>query len=237
MARKTSRPRPFDEFFPNGLEFSPLTTNQERAWEEFNSGKNLVLHGFAGTGKTFLAINFALHRLRDKAVREIKIIRSAVPSRDLGFLPGTEEQKLKVYETPYRKTFSDILQYGNAYDTLKAKGLVQFESTSFLRSLTFDDTFIIVDEIQNMSFNELYTVMTRIGVNSEIMFVGDRSQCDLLRETTGITVFLKILERMPDYFSSIEFQTDDIVRSNIVKEFIITTENIAKAGDYVSSNR
>jgi phosphate starvation-inducible protein PhoH and related proteins len=231
MARKPGRPNPFDEFFPNGIEFNPLTKNQEIAWEEFKKGKNLVLHGFAGTGKTFLAVNFALHRLKQKAVKEIKIIRSAVPARDLGFLPGTEEQKLKAYEAPYRKTFSDVLQYGNAYDTLKAKGIIQFESTSYLRSLTFDDTFIIVDEIQNMRFEELYTVMTRIGVNSEIMFCGDRSQCDLIRESSGVIVFLMVLDKMKDYFSRIDFQADDIVRSNIVKDFIITTETIAAAGE------
>lgn len=231
MSKKPSRPRrQFDEFFPNSLEFTPLTSTQTLAWEKFNEGKNLVLHGFAGTGKTYLAINFALHRLKAKAVREIKIIRSAVPARDIGFLPGTEEQKLQVYETPYRKTFSDILQYGNAYDVLKAKGIVQFESTSFLRSLTFDDSFIIVDEIQNMRFEELYTIMTRIGVGSEIIFSGDYSQCDLIKEKTGVVAFLMILERMPEYFHKINFKLEDIVRSNIVRDFITTIESVANSG-------
>lgn len=215
-----------DEFFPNGLVFDSLSESQDIALREFTADKNLVLTGYAGTGKTYVAMHFALQSIREKGTKTIKIIRSAVPGRDIGFLPGSESEKLRAYESPYRSTVNTILQNGSLYDIMKSKGIIGLESTSYLRSQTFDDTFIVVDEIQNMTFQELYSVITRVGDNSRIIFCGDTHQCDLIREYSGFEKFLSILKKMPRHFSFIQMPADDIVRSNIVRDFIIASETI-----------
>ena len=201
----------------------PLTVNQERVWDAYEAGSNLMLHGYAGTGKTFLSSYLALREvLHYQTYKKVVIIRSVVPSRDMGFLPGTEKQKAEVYEQPYQEICDDLFGRGDGWKILKLKGLVEFTTTSFLRGMTFNDSIIIVDECNNMTFQEIDTVMTRIGNNSKIIFCGDYRQSDLHKphEKTGIKELMAITRRMPS-FDHIEFGIEDIVRSGVVKEYII----------------
>jgi phosphate starvation-inducible PhoH-like protein len=201
----------------------PLTVNQQRVWDAYNDGANLMLHGYAGTGKTFLSCYLALNEiLTQETYKKVVIIRSVVPSRDMGFLPGTEKQKAEVYEQPYQEICDDLFGRGDGYRILKLKNMVEFTTTSFLRGMTFNDSIIIVDECENMTFSEIDTVMTRIGVNSKIIFSGDYRQTDLHKphEKSGIRELMAITNRMPS-FDHIEFNIDDIVRSGVVKEYII----------------
>ena len=155
----------------------PLTVNQQRVWDAYYGGANLMLHGYAGTGKTFLSSYLAINDvLTSDIYKKVVIIRSVVPSRDMGFLPGTEKQKAEVYEQPYQEICDDLFGRGDGYRILKIKGLVEFTTTSFLRGTTFNDSIIIVDECENMTFSEIDTVMTRIGNNSRIIFSGDYRQ-------------------------------------------------------------
>ena len=202
---------------------NPLTVNQQRVWDAYESGANLMLHGYAGTGKTFLSSYLALKEvLYNETYKKVVIIRSVVPSRDMGFLPGTEKQKAEVYEQPYQEICDDLFGRGDGWRILKLKGLVEFTTTSFLRGMTFNDCIIIVDECNNMTFQETDTVMTRIGNNSRIIFCGDYRQSDLHKphEKTGIRELMSITRRMPS-FDHIEFNIEDIVRSGVVKEYII----------------
>ena len=201
----------------------PLTVNQERVFDAYYSGQNLMLHGYAGTGKTFLSSYLAIKDiLTQETYKKVVIIRSVVPSRDMGFLPGTDKQKAEVYEQPYQEICDDLFGRGDGYKILKLKGLVEFTTTSFLRGTTFNDSIIIVDECNNMSFQEIDTVMTRIGTNSRIVFCGDYRQSDLIKphDKTGIKELMAVTRRMPS-FDHIEFGIEDIVRSGIVKEYII----------------
>ena len=201
----------------------PLTVNQERVWDAYEAGSNLMLHGYAGTGKTFLSSYLALREvLHYETYKKVVIVRSVVPSRDMGFLPGTEKQKAEVYEQPYQEICDDLFGRGDGWKILKIKGLVEFTTTSFLRGMTFNDSIIIVDECNNMTFQEIDTVMTRIGNNSKIIFCGDYRQSDLNKphEKTGIRELMAITRRMPS-FDHIEFGIEDIVRSGVVKEYII----------------
>jgi phosphate starvation-inducible protein PhoH len=202
---------------------NPLTVNQQRVWDAYDSGANLMLHGYAGTGKTFLSSYLALKEvLHEKTYKKVVIIRSVVPSRDMGFLPGTDKQKSEVYEQPYQEICDDLFGRGDGWKILKLKGLVEFTTTSFLRGMTFNDCIIIVDECNNMTFQEIDTVMTRIGQNSRIIFCGDYRQTDLHKphEKTGIKELMAVTRRMPS-FNHIEFNIEDIVRSGVVKEYII----------------
>lgn len=203
---------------------SPLTANQQSTFDAYNDGNNLMLHGYAGTGKSFISLYLALSEvLSPNSIYErIIIVRSAVPSRDIGFLPGSIKEKTKVYEAPYKEICDNLFGRGDGYDILKMKGIIDFDTTSFLRGKTWDNAIIIVDEMQNMTFPELDTVMTRIGDNSKIIFCGDHIQTDFVKETekSGLHKFLNIIKRMSG-FSHIEFSEKDIVRSGLVRDYII----------------
>ena len=202
---------------------NPLTVNQQRVWDAYNNDSNLMLHGYAGTGKTFLSMYLALKEvLTSDIYKRVVIIRSVVPSRDMGFLPGTEKQKAEVYEQPYQEICDNLFGRGDGWRILKLKRLVEFTTTSFLRGTTFNDSIIIVDECNNMNFQEIDTVMTRIGNNSRIIFCGDYRQADLHKphDKTGIKELMAVTRRMPS-FEHVEFGIEDIVRSGVVKEYII----------------
>lgn len=203
-------------------EIIPKNPRQEEVFREFQSGQNLVLHGSAGTGKTFLSLYLAMKDVHDskKAQRRTIIIRSVVPTRDVGFLPGNLEEKIQVYEVPYENACAMLYCTKDAYTRLKdpEKQKIFFSTTSFVRGITFDNCNIIVDECQNMTFHELDSLMTRCGENTKIIFCGDTYQADL--KQNGFMAFQKILHRM-DSFSCIHFGIHDIVRSGLVKEYIL----------------
>ena len=203
----------------------PLTHNQERTFQAYDSGKHLMLHGVAGTGKTFISMYLALEEVlkQNSRYNKIVVVRSVVPSRDMGFLPGSAKEKAKVYEEPYREICDTLFGRGDGYDILRMKGIVDFTTTSHLRGMTFRDAIVIVDEFQNMNLAELDTVITRIGENCKIIFCGDIRQCDFTKreEKQGMLTLTKILDRM-NIFEKVEFDVEDIVRSQLVKNYIIS---------------
>lgn len=208
---------------------NPKTQAQQDVFDAFNEGYHLFLHGVAGTGKTFISLYLALKTiLTSKEYKKIVIIRSAVPSRDIGFLPGTAKEKMMMYEMPYQVICNDLFQRGDAYDILKTKGSIEFVSTSFLRGITLNNCIVIADEAQNYTFAEADTLISRIGGNCKIIFCGDIDQTDLLKsknDLTGLPKFMQIIEKM-EIFDFIDFQTDDIVRSSLVKEYIIEKKKL-----------
>jgi phosphate starvation-inducible protein PhoH len=223
---RTRHPIQPNDLVSNFKSFKPLTENQRIAYDEFNKGKNLFLYGFPGTGKTYIACSFALESLESREVKQIRIIRSSVSGRDIGFLPGTEAEKMAVYEKPYEAIFNSIIGRGDAYGIMKKKNTIVFESSSFQRGMTYDDTFLLVDEFQNMSFEELNTIITRVGENTRVMFCGDIRQCDLGRQESGFGTIKKVLTKLPKYFTMVEMGQEDIVRSDLVREYIIAVERM-----------
>ena len=202
----------------------PLTVNQSLTFDAYRRGFNLVLHGCPGTGKTFISSYLALNEILSGQTpyQKLMVVRSAVPSRDIGFLPGTEKEKSKVYEDPYIEICSDLFENKNAYDILKMHNLIEFTTTSYKRGMTFNNCIILMDEAQNYTFQELDTVLTRAGRNCKVIVSGDFRQTDFTKtnEKTGIINFMKITNAMKS-FRHIEFQKEDIVRSGLVKEYII----------------
>jgi predicted ribonuclease YlaK len=204
--------------------FDALTDNQQITFDEYAKDKSLLLHGVAGTGKTFLGILLGLEEVLDPSYvyNQLCIVRSVVPTRNIGFLKGTDEEKIAIYELPYRLICKELFSSETAYDALKQQGNVQFISTSFIRGLTFDNAIILVDEMQNLTFHELDSIITRPGKNSKVILCGDYTQTDLDKSSDkeGIKTFMRILNRM-NQFSTVEFGVDDIVRSDFVKSYII----------------
>jgi len=208
---------------------SPLTENQKLSFQAYQDGRNLMLHGIAGTGKSFISLYLGLNQIlgQDSAYKKVIIVRSVVPTRDMGFLPGSQKEKAKVYEAPYYAICTELFGRGDSYDYLKSKGLVEFISTSFIRGITLNDCIIIVDEIANMTLHELDSVITRVGKNCRIVFCGDFRQSDFIfdRDKNGLHDFMKIIQRMKS-FTFIDFNEQDIVRSSMVKDYIIQKERL-----------
>ena len=212
------------------INIEPLTDNQKRLFDSYKNNKQIVSYGAAGTGKTFITLFNALKDvLNENSVYEkIYIVRSLVATREIGFLPGDYEDKSDIYQVPYKHMVKYMFQmpsdadFEMLYGNLKAQDTIKFWSTSFLRGTTLDNAIVIVDEFQNLNFHELDSIMTRVGENSKICFCGDATQTDLQKtnEKNGIVDFIKILRTMPS-FDLIEFGIDDIIRSGIVKEYLI----------------
>jgi len=214
-------------------QFQPLTENQSKFFEAYKRGDYFtMLCGSAGTGKTFIATYKALEEVLDKtsSFHRVVIVRSAVQSRDLGFTPGSVEEKMSLYEQPYMQICHTLFGRRDAYDALKECGRIEFISTSFIRGMSFDDAIIIVDECQNLTWEELSTIMTRVGYRSKIIFCGDYKQTDLYRnnkDKSGLKKFHEIAKMM-NSFTNIEFTTEDIVRSSLVRDFLIAVEKYEK---------
>ena len=183
-----------------------------------------MLHGAAGTGKTFVSVYKALEQVMNHSsvYDKVVIVRSVVPSREIGHLPGDEKEKTDVYLAPYKAICKELFDTDQAYERLVEQKNIEFLITSFVRGITIDKAIIIVDECQNMNFQELSSIITRVGEGSRIMFCGDFKQTDLNRkhDQSGLKDFVQIINRMPS-FRNIEFDVEDIVRSNLVKEFIV----------------
>jgi phosphate starvation-inducible protein PhoH len=206
--------------------FDPLTDNQKKFFDAYKIGDYFIaLHGVAGTGKTFCALYKAIEEVLDKSnpFGKIIVVRSAVQSRDMGHLPGDVAEKMEIYEQPYRQICETLFGRKDAWDRLEDQGYVKFISTSFIRGMSFDDAIIIVDEMQNMTYEEIDTVMTRVGYRSKIIWCGDYRQTDLNKkknDVSGILKFFDIAQHMSS-FTRIEFTVDDIVRSSLVKDYIL----------------
>jgi phosphate starvation-inducible PhoH-like protein len=210
--------------------FNPLTENQTKFFELYKQGTQaMMLHGAAGTGKTFIALYKALEEVMDKGnpYEKVVIVRSVVPSREIGHLPGDEKEKTDVYVAPYRAVCQDLFNVEQAYDRLVEQKNIEFMITSFVRGITIDNAVIIVDECQNMNFQELSSIITRVGEGSKIIFCGDFKQTDLNRkhDQSGLKDFVEVINRMPS-FRNVEFGIEDIVRSALVKEFIVANLHI-----------
>ena len=216
------------------VEMKGVTKNQLEVFKQYAEGKNLFLYGPAGTGKTFVILYNAIKEVLDSKTNYncIYIVRSLMPTRSLAFMPGDEQDKSSLYQVPYdnmlRLMFklSSEEQFEILYGELKKQGNVAFLSTSFLRGITLDNAIVLVDECQNLNFHELDTIMTRVGQESKIMFSGDFDQTDLREddEKAGLGQFIKIINEMKEFYSC-EFDIGDIVRSGLVRSYIIQKYN------------
>ena len=227
-AKQMKRKKPINGDMLRDIE--PLTENQQKLFESYANNKNIIAYGAAGTGKTFITLFNALNDVLDTSTpyEKIYIVRSLVSTREIGFLPGDHEDKSFLYQIPYKNMVKYMFELPSAadfemlYGNLKAQETISFWSTSFIRGTTFDRAIILVDEFQNLNFHELDSIMTRVGENNKIMFCGDATQSDLIKqnERNGIIDFMRVL-RLMSSVDIIEFGVEDIVRSGLVKEFIL----------------
>ena len=232
-AKQMKRKKPINSDYL--IDIEPLTDNQKKLFTAYNEGKNLIAYGAAGTGKTFVTLYNALKEVLNEYTpyEKIYLVRSLVPTREIGFLPGSHEDKSSLYQIPYKNMVKYMFQmpsdadFEMLYGNLKQQETISFWSTSFIRGTTLDNCIIIVDEFSNLNFHELDSIITRVGENSKIMFCGDATQSDLIRtnERNGIVDFMKILRQMPS-FDIIEFGIEDVCRSGLVKEYLVAKNEL-----------
>ena len=232
-AKQRKRRKPIDEAYMIPIE--PLTENQKVMFDEWDKGQMIYAYGVAGTGKTFVALYKALKDVLNEysPYEKVYIVRSLVATREIGFLPGDHEDKSSLYQIPYKNMVKYMFQmptdadFEMLYGNLKAQETISFWSTSFIRGTTLDNSIVIIDECQNLNFHELDSIITRVGQDSKIIFCGDAAQTDLqkISERSGILDFQRILQNMEE-FSIIEFGIDDIVRSGLVKSYLINKINL-----------
>ncbi len=150
------------------VDIDPLTENQKKLFDSYAAQKHLVAYGCAGTGKTFITLYNALREVLDEKTpfEKIYLVRSLVATREIGFLPGSYDDKSDIYQIPYKNMVKYMFQLSNdvefemLYGNLKSQETIKFWSTSFLRGTTLDNSIIIVDEFQNMSYHELDSIIT-----------------------------------------------------------------------------
>ena len=227
-AKQMKRKKPINTDLMRDIE--PLTDNQKILFQSYENSQNIVAYGCAGTGKTFITLYNALREVLSQTTPydKIYIVRSLVATREIGFLPGDHDDKSLLYQIPYKHMVKYMFEMSTdadfemLYGNLKTQGTIDFWSTSFIRGTTFDNAIIIVDEFQNLNYHELDSIMTRVGQDSKIMFCGDATQSDLVKtnERNGIMDFMRIIRLMPS-LDIIEFGVEDIVRSGLVKEYIL----------------
>ena len=233
LTRRQMKRKPINSGYLTQIK--PLTPSQEKVFDAFSKQKNLYMYGAAGTGKTFIGMYLALQEILNEQTSydKLYIVRSLVPTREIGFLPGDHDDKAELYQIPYQNMvrymfkMPDDDSFNMLYANLKAQETISFWSTSFLRGTTLDNAIVLVDEMQNLNFHELDSIITRLGVNTKIIFAGDAAQTDLLKtnERNGILDFMKIIQGM-DEFEMVEFGIQDIVRSGLVKSYLINKLNL-----------
>ena len=233
LTRRQMKRKPINSGYLTQIK--PLTPSQEKVFDAFSKQKNLYMYGAAGTGKTFIGMYLALQEILNEQTSydKLYIVRSLVPTREIGFLPGDHDDKAELYQIPYQNMvrymfkMPDDASFNMLYANLKAQETISFWSTSFLRGTTLDNAIVLVDEMQNLNFHELDSIITRLGVNTKIIFAGDAAQTDLVKtnERNGILDFMKIIQGM-DEFEMVEFGIQDIVRSGLVKSYLINKLNL-----------
>lgn len=203
---------------------SAKTPNQKLAILAYNKGQNLLLTGFPGTGKTFIAMAMALQSVKRGEQSRIIVVRSAVATRNIGYLPGKLKEKMEEYERPYVDMCNNLFDVGtrtlSPYHVLIRDGILELMSTSYVRGITINHAVIILDEFQNMTEHELHSVLSRVGEGCRVIISGDITQTDLEANRSGFARLVNVLDAMQS-FTQIDFDISDIVRSDFAKTFIL----------------
>jgi len=196
------------------------TANQRKMVEEMAKNDMLFAVGPAGTGKTYTAVALAVKALKEKQVRKIVLTRPAVESgENLGFLPGDLKEKLDPYMQPLYDALRDMIPF-ERLDSYIEKGIIQIAPLAFMRGRTLDNAFVILDEAQNTTHNQMKMFLTRMGKNAKFIINGDPGQIDLpRRQVSGLKESLLALKDIKG-IAQIYLDDKDVIRHRLVKRII-----------------
>jgi phosphate starvation-inducible PhoH-like protein len=225
MVRGDSGARPGEVLSLNilsnrGKTIRPKTANQKRYVDAIDQKTVTFGIGPAGTGKTYLAVAKAVQALQAKQVNRIILTRPAVEAGErLGFLPGTLHEKIDPYLRPLFDSLQDMVD-SDSIPKLMSNGTIEVAPLAYMRGRTLNDAFIILDEAQNTSAEQMKMFLTRLGFNSKMVITGDITQVDLPSGTkSGLRVVTDILEGISD-ISFIHLESEDVVRHRLVSEIV-----------------
>ncbi len=211
-----------------GKPVKPKTLGQKKYVDTIS--KNTIVFGVgpAGTGKTYLAVAMAVKAFRAKEVNRIILTRPAVEAGEkLGFLPGDLQQKVDPYLRPLYDALFDMLGADN-FQKYQEKGNIEVAPLAYMRGRTLDDSFIILDEAQNTTPEQMKMFLTRLGFNSKIVVTGDITQIDLPDgKKSGLKEAVKILKGIPD-IETVRFSEKDVVRHRLVQDIIKAYEKVSE---------
>lgn len=204
----------------SGKPIRARTPNQRKLVEESFKNDLTFAIGPAGTGKTYTAIALAVKALKNRQIKKIILSRPAVEAgENLGFLPGDLKEKIDPYLQPLYDALQDMIPTKRLEDFLK-DGIIQIAPLAFMRGRTLSNAFVILDEAQNTTINQLKMFLTRMGLNTKFIITGDVTQIDLPRRSnSGLLFALKILKNI-ESISVVEFNKNDIVRHRLVREIV-----------------
>ncbi|HCC70837.1 MAG TPA: phosphate starvation-inducible protein PhoH [Bacteroidales bacterium] len=214
----------------SGQPIRARTVHQFHLVDEYRVNDLLIAVGPAGTGKTYTAIALAVRALKNKQVKKIVLTRPAVEAGErLGFLPGDMKEKLDPYLQPLYDALKDMIHFKKLEAWLE-DGTIQIAPLAYMRGRTLEQSFVILDEAQNTTINQLKMFLTRMGVNSKFIMTGDITQIDLPdKRKSGLLQAMRILRGI-EGISIIEFDERDIVRHKLVKD-IVRAYNINENGN------
>ena len=203
-----------------GKPVKPKTLGQKKYVEAIRKNTIVLGAGPAGTGKTYLAVAMAVTALRAKEVNRIILTRPAVEAGEkLGFLPGDLQQKVDPYLRPLYDALFDMLG-AEAFARYQERSSIEVAPLAYMRGRTLDDSFIILDEAQNTTREQMKMFLTRLGFNSKMVVTGDVTQIDLPDgKRSGLTDAMRILRNVPD-ISINTFTEKDVVRHKLVQDII-----------------
>jgi phosphate starvation-inducible PhoH-like protein len=215
-------------FGNSGKPVRARTPNQRKLVEESANNDLIFAIGPAGTGKTYTAIALAVRALKNKEIRKIILSRPAVEAgENLGFLPGDLKEKIDPYLQPLYDALQDMIPPKKLEEFMK-DGTIQIAPLAFMRGRTLSNAFVILDEAQNTTVNQLKMFLTRMGLNAKFIITGDITQIDLpKRSNSGLLHALKILKKI-NSISIIQFNKLDIVRHQLVRDIVEAYEKHAK---------
>ncbi len=204
----------------NGRTVKARTINQRKLVELYQTNDLLFAIGPAGSGKTYTAIALAVRALRNKEVKRIVLTRPAVEAGErLGFLPGDMKDKLDPYLQPLYDALHDMIPQKKLMEYMD-DGTVQIAPLAYMRGRTLDNAFVILDEAQNTTLNQLKMFLTRMGKNAKFIVTGDITQIDLPnRGDSGLVKAIGILENIGS-IAMVYFDARDIVRHKLVKHIV-----------------
>lgn len=207
-------------FGNSGKPVRARTPNQRRLLDESLKSDLIFAIGPAGTGKTYTAIALAVKALKNKEIRKIILSRPAVEAgENLGFLPGDLKDKIDPYLQPLYDALQDMIPPRKLEDFLK-DGTIQIAPLAFMRGRTLSNAYVILDEAQNTTVNQLKMFLTRMGLNAKFIITGDITQIDLPRKSnSGLVQAMKILKKVKG-ISIIQFDKKDIVRHRLVRDIV-----------------
>lgn len=207
-------------FGNNGRPVRARTPNQRKLVEAIEKNDLVFAIGPAGTGKTYTAIALAVRALKNNEIRKIILSRPAVEAGErLGFLPGDLKEKIDPYLQPLYDALGDMIPQKRLEEFMKDK-VIEIAPLAFMRGRTLSNAFVILDEAQNSTVNQLKMFLTRMGLNTKFIVTGDETQIDLPRRNdSGLLQAIRILRGIDD-ISIVKFDQNDIVRHKLVRDIV-----------------